>query len=251
MSEQYTLGYEQPAIKFVSRRRLDPDGAGLVPYLQPGMAVLDCGCGPGSITLDIAERLDNGSVVGLDLDESQVAFGREQAQRRGLTNASFRRGNAYQLPFEDASFDAVFSHALLEHLSEPLRAMREFLRVLTPGGVAVVCTPDWSGFLYSPATPALLAAIRAFTDLQTRNGGDVNIGHKLHDYALQAGFERVRATARYENFDPLSVIGDLIAWKLDGAGRREDARMMRDWAAHSHGMFAEAWVCCIGHKPAS
>jgi len=251
MPEQYTLGYDAVALAFVSRRRLDPDGAALIPLLRPGMAVLDCGCGPGTVTVDIAQRLGEGTAVGLDLDGSQVGLGRELAQRRGCSNVNFRQGDVYHLPFEDATFDTVFSHALFEHLSEPLRAMRELRRVLKPGAAAVVCTPDWGSFLYSPATPPLLAAVRAYCELQNRNGGDVCIGHKLLDYARQAGFERVRASARYENYQPLSVIGDLIAGKLDQAGFAPHAAAMRDWAAHSDGMFAQAWVSCIAWRPAS
>jgi SAM-dependent methyltransferase len=201
--------------------------------------------------VDIAQRLGGGSAVGLDLDESQIRLGRELAQRRGCGNVSFRRGDVYRLPFEDASFDAVFSHALFEHLSDPLRAMGELLRVVKPGAPALVCTPDWGSFLYSPATPALLAAVRAYCELQNRNGGDVYIGHKLLDCARQAGFERVRASARYENYQPLSVIGDLVAGKLDQAGLAREAAAMRDWAAHSDGMFAQAWVSCVGWRPAS
>jgi gamma-glutamylcysteine synthetase len=79
----------------------------------------------------------------------------------------------------------------------------------------------------------------------------VYIGHKLLDYARQAGFERVRATARYENYQPLSVIGDLVAGKLEQAGFAQEAAAMRDWAAHSDGMFAQAWVACVAWRPAS
>jgi ubiquinone/menaquinone biosynthesis C-methylase UbiE len=251
MPEHYTLGYAAPAVAFVARRRLDPDGAELIPFLRPGLAVLDCGCGPGTITADIAERVEGGEVVGLDLDASQVGLGRERARQRGLTNLRFEQGDAYRLPFADGRFDAVFTHALLEHLREPARAMREFRRVLRPGGVAVMRAPDWSGFLYSPRTPGLVHAVRSYCEIQNRNGGDVEVGHKLREYALQAGFERVRASACYENYQPLSVIGDLVAWALDSAGLPEPARAMRDWATLADGMFAEAWVSCIGFRPAS
>lgn len=250
MSEHYTLGYAAPAVAFVARRRLEPDGADLIPFLRPGVAVLDCGCGPGTVTADIAERVPGGEVIGLDLDASQVRLGRERAQERGLANLTFEQGDVYQLPFDDGRFDAVFSHALLEHLREPARAMREFRRVLRPGGVAVMRAPDWSGFLYSPRTPALVHAVRRYCELQNRNGGDVEVGHKLREYALQAGFERVRATAAYENYQPLSVIGDLVAWSLECAHLPEPARAMREWAALPDGMFAEAWVSCVGFRPA-
>jgi SAM-dependent methyltransferase len=215
------------------------------------MAVLDCGCGPGSMTLDIAARVGDGPVVGVDMDESQVRLATQSAQARGLKNLTFRQGNAYALPYEADSFDLVFSHALIEHLREPGKALREFLRVLKPGGAVAVCAPDWSGFLYAPATPVLLEAVKAYTDLQNGNGGDASVGHKLHDYAIAAGFEHVRCTARYENFEPLTIITDLVGWQLERNGLLHLAAALREWADQPSGMFAEAWVSCAGRKPAN
>ena len=183
------------------------------------------------------------------MNESQVRLGARRAAERAVRNVSFRQANAYDLPFGDESFDVVFSHALLEHLSNPGKAVQEVWRVLKPGGVLGVCTPDWSGFLFSPATPALLDTISAYTDLQARNGGDASIGHKLRDYLVEAGFEQVRSTARYENYEPLSVIGDLVAWQLERDGQLDRARTMREWAAQPGGMFAQAWVSCVGRRP--
>ena len=250
MDETYTLGYEEAALAFVQRRRLDPNGAFFAAHLAPGMRVLDCGCGPGTITLDIAERIGSGTVVGVDMSQSQVALATKRAAERGASNASFLVGNAYALPFADASFDAVFSHALLEHLSAPPRAVGEFKRVLRPGGWLGVCAPDWGGFLYSPATAELLAAVQAYQHIQTRNGGDVRVGHKLLDFLSDAGFEQLKATARYENYDPLTDITDLIGWQLEHNGFRRHAAALREWGAHSSGMFAQAWVGCVGRKPA-
>src|SRR5437867_1715664 len=143
MGETYTLGYSDTALDFVSRRTLESHGAFFIPYLHPGMRVLDCGCRPGSITFGIAARVGHGSVIGVDMDESQVRLATANAAARAATNVSFRAASAYGLPFADSSFDAVFSHALLEHLSQPVKAMREFQRVLRPGGVTGVCAPDW------------------------------------------------------------------------------------------------------------
>ncbi len=247
-TERYTLGYDAPALAFVGRRTLDSHGAFFVEHLQPGMQVLDIGCGPGSITLGIAARLGAGRVTGVDLSEEQMRMATENARTSGVSNVRFQPASAYHLPFDGGQFDAVFSHALIEHLNEPVRALREFLRVLKPSGVMGVATPDWSGFLYGPSNPALRAAVKAYEGLQVANGGDVNVGHKLSQYAVEAGFEKVNQQARFENFEPVSIITDLLAAKLEDAGQPEHAQTLREWARTPHAMFAEAWVACVGYR---
>jgi ubiquinone/menaquinone biosynthesis C-methylase UbiE len=167
-----------------------------------------------------------------------------------VNNAQFRTGSAYDLPFPDGTFDAVFSHALLEHLQEPDRALHEFLRVLRPGGVMGVATPDWSGFLVAPPTPALQAVVDAYRALQRSNGGDPDIGRSLAQLAVEAGFVHVQQRARYENYEPLSIIGEVIAAQLENAGQPHHAVTLRAWQRIPHGMWAQAWVACVGWKNA-
>ena len=249
--ERYTLGYDASALAFVSRRTLESHGAFFIPHLRLGMQVLDAGCGPGSMTQGIAAHIGAGRVIGVDMSESQVQLAARRAVEHGASNAEFRTGNVYALPFADAQFDALFSHALLEHLREPVRAMREFLRVLKPGGVMGVATPDWSGFLVAPPSAALEGALEAFKALQDGNGGDVNTGHKLSQLALDAGFDAVTLQARYENYRPLSIIADLLTAQLEQAGQAEHARTLRAWERTPHAMFAQAWVACVGYRPAA
>jgi SAM-dependent methyltransferase len=249
MNETYTPGYSAAAATFMNRRRLEPNGAFFLPHLLPGMTVLDCGCGPGTITRDIAARIAPGKVVGLDFDATQVEQAAREARAQAIGNVEFRQGSAYALAFADASFDAVFSHALLEHLREPNRAVAEFMRVLRPGGVLGVCTPDWGGFLLAPPSEKLLLAFEAYKHLQNRNGGDVYCGHKLGLYLARAGFRDIRMQARYENYDPLTTIGDFLAVNHDEAGDAKSAATWREWARQPNGMFAQAWVSCTGAKP--
>lgn len=250
MSETYTPGYSPAAEAFMVRRRLEPNGAFFLPFLKPGLRVLDCGCGPGTITRDIAQRIAPGRVTGLDFNISQIERAARDAQAAGLANAEFRQGNVYELPFPDACFDAVFSHALLEHLREPARAAAEFFRVLKPGGVVGVCTPDWGGFLVAPPTDEMTDAFEAYKDLQNRNGGDVCCGRKLGGYIAGAGFTEVRMQSRYENYDPLTTIGDFLATNFDEAGDARRAATWRAWGRRPGGMFSQAWVACTGKKPA-
>lgn len=247
--ERYTPGYSQQALAFMSRRRLDPNGAFFKPYLRPGIAVLDCGCGPGTITCDIARAVSPGQVTGLDASPEQLRIAQRQAAALGLTNVAFREGNVYGLPFPDGTFDAVFSHALLEHLSDPQRAAKEFFRVLKPGGMVGVCTPDWGAFIVSPVTAEVTAAFEAYKALQDRNGGDVKTGRRLPDYLDGAGFEDIRSQSRFENYEPLTTIGDFLAVNLEEAGDEVNASVWRRWGREPRGMFSQAWVWCTGRRP--
>lgn len=81
-------------------------------HLRPGFRVLDAGCGPGMITLELARRVASGQMIGIDIEDSQFASAREQAERESI-NAEFRKASICELPFEGGLFDAVFSHAVL------------------------------------------------------------------------------------------------------------------------------------------
>jgi SAM-dependent methyltransferase len=247
--ETYTPGYSHVAAAFMARRRLDPNGAFFLPYLRPGISVLDCGCGPGTITRDIARQIAPGRIIGLDFSADQVTDATRDAKAEGIANLEFRQGSVYALPFEDDHFDAVFSHALLEHLQEPVGAAAEFKRVLKPGGVLGACTPDWGGFLLAPPSEKLLLAFEAYKQLQNRNGGDVYCGHKLGIYLKEAGFEGIVMRSRYENYDPLTVIGDFLAMNHEEAGDAKNAATWREWGRSPNGMFSQAWVSCVANKP--
>ena len=187
--------------------------------------------------------------------ESLIGLGAEEG-RRALPRfrGEFLLGPAepfepfHSLPFDDASFERVFSNALMEHLTDPVRAMREMLRVLKPGGVIGVSSPDWGSFLLAPPSAALTAAVAAYTTLQTRNGGDVNVGRKLGSHLSAAGFENCQMSAQYEVYPSLPLIGDYLALQLDCAGDAASAATFRDWSQRPGGLFAQCWVSCIARK---
>lgn len=88
-SESYTPGHSQNAVDFMAERTLESHGSFFTPYLETGVSVLDCGCGPGSITLGIAGRTVPGEVVGVDFEQSQVDRATAEAKRRGVDNVRF------------------------------------------------------------------------------------------------------------------------------------------------------------------
>jgi ubiquinone/menaquinone biosynthesis C-methylase UbiE len=119
----------------VFARRTGQVAAFLTPYLRAGMRLLDCGCGPGSITVDLAQAVVPGDAIGIDPREDALAQGRALARERRIANVAFQAASVYQLPYPDGSFDAAFACAVLQHLAAPLAALKEMRRVVKPGGV--------------------------------------------------------------------------------------------------------------------
>jgi ubiquinone/menaquinone biosynthesis C-methylase UbiE len=170
------------------------EGAFFLPYLRPGMRVLDVGCGPGSITLGLAEAVAPGEVVGVDFQPSQVAQAQAVSAARGLMNTRFEVADVYRLPFPDGSFDAVFAHVVLMHLREPIRALAEMRRVLRPGGIAGVRDSDFGGRIHAPATPLLEQWYALIVRIRQHNGGDPFMGRHHRRLLLEAGFVRAEAS---------------------------------------------------------
>jgi SAM-dependent methyltransferase len=247
-AESYTPGHTQNATDFMSKRSLQSHGEFFLSYLTPGMSVLDCGCRPGTITLGIAARVAPGNVVGVDFASSQIEQATANARQGSIPNVEFKTADCYSLPFDANAFERVFSHALIEHLSDPIQALRELHRVLKPGGTIGVCSPDWGGFILAPPSPELTRATQAYVALQSRNGGDVIVGRALGAHLRSVGFNQVRMSARYECYPSLDFIGDYLAFQLERENDRPSAEILRAWSRSEGGMFAQAWVAATGIK---
>jgi len=117
--------------------------------VQPAQLAAQSGtvrCGKcGELFNGVAALVAPGEVVGVVGRNGQVDIARRRAGERGLANVRFEVGSIYALPFPDGSFDVAYAHTVLQHVREPLRALREMRRVLKPGGlVAAVLQPVWA-----------------------------------------------------------------------------------------------------------
>lgn len=193
--EAYSLGDHQAQVTYVSVRRAAQWVPFLLPHLKPGMRLLDCGCGVGSITLDLAELVAPGETVGVDLDSSQLELARAAAATRWLDNTRFETGSIYALPFADASFDVVLAHTVLIHLSEPLRALKEMRRVLAPGGVAAVSDDDHNAIVVAPADSPMRHIVGLAPNVIAASGGSPYYSPNLRGLMLEAGFARTEGFA--------------------------------------------------------
>jgi SAM-dependent methyltransferase len=196
--EIYTHGYGEAGRRFMHQRTAVVDAAFLLPHLRPGMRLLDFGCGPGSITVGLAHQLMPGEVVGVDLAPVQIAASRALAAEEGTTNARFAVGSIYALPFPDASFDAAFARSVLEHLADPVAALREVRRVLMPGGVIGLRDGDWGGLVIAPPNPLVEEGYALYARHWALNGGNPNRGREHRALLREAGFGRIAASAGAE-----------------------------------------------------
>ena len=177
--------------------------------LDESHPLLDVGCGPGTITVGMAQRVT--SVHAIDFGASQIELARNRADHECIHNIEFTTASCYQLPYGDESFDRVFSHALMEHLARPLKALAEIRRVLKPGGILGVCSPDFGARLLVPHSPELDDAAEACTALQSSNRGDLQVGRKLGSYLNEAGFDDVMFKARLECYPSPEKISEYLA----------------------------------------
>jgi len=199
----YTIGHEQGALDLMQVRTADRFAAQLLPHLQPGMRLLDCGCGPGSITVGLANVVAPGEVVGVDMEPSQAELAARHAAQVGATNVRFQPADAAALPFPDESFDAVHAHALIMHVPDPSAVFREMWRVLKSGGVIGVSDTIIDGWYATGPDEGLLAETFALLQKATRTyGGDWNRGKYLGPLLRAAGFERVETGALYRSPAP-------------------------------------------------
>jgi ubiquinone/menaquinone biosynthesis C-methylase UbiE len=207
----YRPGYSEPVLSLMAERSAETHANFFLPQLRPGFTVLDAGCGPGTITLGIARRVAPGRAIGIDVEDSQFAKARDHAQGEAL-DVEFRQASVYELPFEDRSFDAVFSHALLEHLVEPRAALVELRRVLKPGGWIGVRAGDMGGILVDAGSDGPAQALAGYIATREKNSGDPKAGRKLGRLLRQAGFTVQKMTASYEVItETLLKIGPALA----------------------------------------
>lgn len=268
--DTYSVGYDDAAAEFFGRRRAASHARFVLSHLMPGMKLLDVGCGPGTITVDLARLVAPGEVVGVDLEPSQIELAQTRAASDKIENARFQAADTYSLPFENDSFDAVFLHGVLEHLTDPIAALREVRRVLKPGGVLGSRHADFGGFLLEPVPPPLDQFVPLFERLMLHNGADPRAGRHQLRWLTEVGFTRIEMSASYDCWTSTpeekrvsarflqTLMSDsdfarqLLTAGLADRGLLEELRLaFADWEKNPASFAAEAWTEAIAWKPSN
>ena len=255
----YTHGHHESVLRSHRWRTAENSAAYLIPHLRPGLSLLDVGCGPGTITADFATRLAPGRVCGIDLSADVVA-----AATRDHPGVEFATGDVYSMAFEDggrarAPWDIVHAHQVLQHVADPVTALKEMRRVVRPGGIVAARDSDYGGFTWHPADERLTRWLALYHEIARSNGGEPDAGRYLLSWARHAGFERIDASASAWCFatpEDRAWWGGLWAERMtssaiatqairDGRATPEDLAAMADgWRAWAS---AEDGWCAVLH----
>jgi len=192
--DRYSHGHHESVLRSHTWRTAENSAGFLLPHLRAGQELLDVGCGPGTITVDLARRVAPGRVVGVDLASEVIELAR-QSQAPLASPVSFKVADVYELPFADGSFDVVYVHQVLQHLSDPSRACGEIRRVLRVGGIAALRESDYAAFAWAPTDPRLDRWMALYHEITRANAAEADAGRFLPAWARAAGFTDVTVTS--------------------------------------------------------
>lgn len=253
-------------VDYLGIRTATREGAFFIPHLTPTMQLLDCGCGPGTITVGLAQIVTQGHVTGMDREAAELAQARRYADQQGVANVTFQLGNLYEIPFPDDTFDALFAHAVLQHLAEPARALQELRRVLKPGGLIGVREEDRDADIIYPCPPPLQETHAFLMRLWQEIGGDPYLPKRYRAVLREAGFTRIQMSASCEYRSTreatrtwANVLSEFArnptlserAMTLGWANQTTlDAMVaaLQAWGEHPDAFWAETWCEAVGWK---
>jgi SAM-dependent methyltransferase len=193
----YVHGYSER-----ESRRLQDQAATLTELLHgdtrfvAGAKVLEAGCGVGAQTVILVENSPDATLTSIDLSAESLATAQETLATLGRTDIDFRVADIFDLPFADESFDHVFVCFVLEHLADPVGALRALRRVLKSGGSITVIEGDHGSAFFHPDSVVARRAVRSQVELQARAGGNADIGRALYPMLDAAGFGDVQVSPR-------------------------------------------------------
>lgn len=204
----YLHGHHESVLRSHRSRTAQNSAGYLLPHLRPGQRLLDIGSGPGTITADLARIVGADTTTALEVSPETLALTTAELERQGITEVSGVVGDVHALPFPDASFDVVHAHQVLQHLTDPVQALREMARVCAPGGTVAVRDSDYGIFAWFPAVPALTEWNELYHHLARRQGAEPDAGRHLRAWANAAGLTNVTITHSSWTY----ADDDTVAW---------------------------------------
>lgn len=264
----YTIGFSESILQHLRRHTADTHAAHLLPYLTPGLRVLDLGCGPGTLSIGLAEAIAPGELYGVDMEPSQVDLATSIAEAGGHDNATFQVGDVTALSYDDDWFDVIHGHSILAHVPDTQAVLAEAKRALKPGGLIAFREWIFDGSFLAPDFEVIYDAWATLAELITADDGHPNIGRDLKRHLLEAGFTDVRPAASFTSYTTAEDVGYISRvienWFLSADVRASATaygvatqqqldnleQALKRWISHAGAFGAVAYGECIARKPA-
>jgi SAM-dependent methyltransferase len=191
----YTHGHHDAVLRSHRWRTARNSAAYLLPHLRAGLSLLDVGCGPGTLTVDLADRVAPGRALGIDPAPAAVAAARAHAADEGPATVEFAEADLRTLGEADGAFDVVHAHQVLQHLRDPVGALRAMAALARPGsGIVAARDADYAAMSWAPADARLDRWAALYQAVGRRNGAEPDAGRHLPRWARLAGLRDVAYT---------------------------------------------------------
>jgi len=261
----YSFGYRKDVLDYLTFRAQKSFDF-ILPYLKPEIEVLECGCGPGVVTFEIAKKVINGNVIGIDIDKNLINTNNREVIKSSFKNLKFEVANILELPYPNNVFDIVYMQALLVHIKSPTIAINEVYRVLKKDGLIAVREPIMNKSIFSPEKPILQESFELIQKAIKSYGGDASIGDKLFTLLNKGGFKNILISASWEQPDSLDQWSEFYeGWSNVFSGRIGDIIIKKKWCEKKYinkiikswkklgneqkGFAASPWGEALGFKP--
>ncbi|MDE3009088.1 MAG: methyltransferase domain-containing protein [Acidobacteriota bacterium] len=200
-NDRYTHGHHESVLRSHRWRTAENSAAYLLAHLREDQALLDVGCGPGTISADFARRLSRGRVLAIDNAATIIEQATIDADFADLTNLTFEVRDVYATGLADDSFDVVHAHQVLQHVTDPVAALREMRRVVKPDGLVAVRDTDFGAFTWYPEDERLSRWLAIYHEMTRRNGAQADAGRRLKAWAHEAGFRELDVSSSNWTFE--------------------------------------------------
>lgn len=258
---KYLHGHHESVLRSHSWRTAQNSAAFLLPHLKDGSLILDVGCGPATITIDLAKNyVPNGKVIGLETNDDIISQAKTNSEKAETENIEFVKGSVFELPFPDNHFDVIYAHQVLQHLQDPVGALIAMEKKVKPGGIIAVRDADYAGMIWYPESNYLDDWQTMYRASAKSLKAEPDAGRRLCHWAHEAGFDKSGVTASSSNWtyntkDEISwwsglwadrVLHSTLAVTAKQTGEYDDEKLKKiSKAWREWGETEDAWFCVL------
>ncbi len=161
-----------------------------------GSKVLEVGCGVGAQTLILARNNPEVQIVSIDISEESINRAKALMQKEEISNVEFHVADLFNLPFEDETFDHIFICFVIEHLNDPVSALKSLGKILKKDGSITVIEGDHGSCYFYPETKEAIKTWECLIECQKRLNCNPMIGREIYPLLNNSGFKTIQVSPK-------------------------------------------------------